>query len=201
MRRPARAATRRRPGLRGWALAAALLATLPPPGQAAAQGTVVAQRAALEAAFLRNFARYVEWPSATFVDERAPWVVCVLGAEHLDGTLEKTFGGRTEHGRSFDVVRAASAEQLRRCQIVFVGMQNPAQRRAVLAELKRLPVLTVGNAPEFLDEGGIVRLQAGEHIEMGINLDQARAASLTIPSKMLEVARTVVENGVVRKWR
>jgi hypothetical protein len=98
-------------------------------------------------------------------------------------------------------VSAGTLDQLPPCQIVFVGYESPARRRAALGELKKLPVLTVGRAPEFLNEGGIIRLLAGERIEMSINLDQARAASLTIPSKMLELARDVVENGTVRKWR
>ncbi len=71
----------------------------------------------------------------------------------------------------------------------------------MLARLQKQPVLTVGSAPEFLDEGGIVRLLAGDRIEMSINLDQARAASLTIPSTMLEVSRGVLENGTLRRWR
>ncbi len=62
-------------------------------------------------------------------------------------------------------------------------------------------MLTVGDAPDFLNEGGIIRLRPGERLEMSINLDQARAASLTIPTKMLEISRDVVENGAVRRWR
>lgn len=170
-------------------------------GPAGAQETVVAQRTAVEAAFLRNFARYVTWPDAAFASDSAPWTICMLGAEHFDDTLEKTFSGRIEQGRRFQVVRAREQGSLQGCQIVFVGTTNAARRRALLSELRRQPVLTVGEAPEFLDEGGIVRLQAGERIEMGINLDQARAASLTIPSKILEVAREVQENGTVRRWR
>lgn len=166
-----------------------------------AQGTVIAQRTAVEAAFLRNFARYVVWPVGAFASDQSPWTVCVVGAEHFDDTLEKTFAGRSEQGRRFEVVRAQGADQLRGCHIVFVGTSDGMRRRAVLAELRRQPVLTVGEAPEFLEEGGIVRLQAGERIEMGINLDQARAASLTVPSKILEVAHEVQENGTVRRWK
>jgi hypothetical protein len=186
---------------RGWTKAVLGLAACFVAGHAAAQEAIVAQRAAVQAAFLRNFARYVTWPDGAFANDAAPWTVCVLGAEHFDDALEKTFSGRTEQGRRFEVVHARTPEQLEGCQIVFLGTPNATRRRAVLTGLRRHPVLTVGEAPEFLDEGGIVRLQAGERIEMGINLDQARAASLTIPSKILEVAREVVENGAVRRWR
>jgi len=184
-----------------WAVIACLLAPLLLHGGASAQDRAAEKPARVEAAFLRNFARYVSWPARAFAGERSPWLVCILGENHFDDALEATFHGRTEQGRPFEVVRGARLDQLPACQIVFVGLPQAAERRAALAELKKLPVLTVGHAPQFLDEGGIIRLLAGERIEMSINLDQARAASLTIPSKMLEVSREVVENGMLRKWR
>jgi len=150
---------------------------------------------------MRNFARYVSWPPASFANERSPWFVCILGDDHFDDTLEKTFQGRTEQGRPFEVVRTRAVDSLTACQIVYVGYENSVKRRAILNELRSKPVLTVGDAPQFLDEGGIIRLTAGERIEMSINLDQARAASLAIPAKMLEVSRDVLENGTMRKLR
>ncbi len=184
-----------------WAAVGCLLAALLLHGSATAQDRATENPARVEAAFLRNFARYVTWPARAFPSAQSPWFVCLLGRNHFDGALEATFLGRTEQGRAFEVVRAARLDQLPACQIVFVDLPLATERRAALAELKKQPILTVSNAPEFLDEGGIIRLLAGERIEMSINLDQARAATLTIPSKMLEVSREVVENGALRKWR
>lgn len=168
---------------------------------AAAQDPVTERSSKIEAAFLRNFARYVTWPARAFAHERSPWIVCVLGGDPFDDALEKTFQGRTEQGRGFEVIRAKSLDQLPGCQIVYIGYQDGTRRRNALDELRNRPVLTVGNAPEFLQEGGVIRLLVRENVEMSINLDQARSASLTIPAKMLEVSRDVVENGVVRRWR
>jgi hypothetical protein len=178
-----------------------LMAGLLPPRSAAAQDQAAEKPARVEAAFLRNFARYVGWPARAFAGERSPWFVCILGNDHFDGALEATFRGRTEQGRPFEVVRVPRLDQLPPCQIVFVDLPQASERRAALAALKKQPVLTVGQAAEFLEEGGIIRLRAGERIEMSINLDQARASALTIPTKMLEVSREVLENGALRRWR
>lgn len=185
------------------ALAGLLVLLLP--SAVAAQGrpadSAAETVARVEAAFLRNFARYVGWPARAFAGDQAPWQVCILGDNHFDQSLEATFKGRKEQGRSFEVVRASRLEQLPGCQIVFVDLPQAAQRRAALARLKQQPVLTVGHAADFLDEGGIIRLLARDRIEMSINLDQARAASLTIPSKLMEVSHEVVENGSLRRLR
>jgi hypothetical protein len=188
----------RRPGR--WGTVGSLLAALLWHGGVAAQDRVT-DPARVEAAFLRNFARYVTWPTRAFASERSPWLICLLGRNHFDNVLEETFQGRMEQGRAFEIVRVVRLDQLPACQIVFVDLPLATERRAALAELKKQPILTVGSSPEFLEEGGVIRLRAGERIEMSINLDQARAAALTIPSKMLEVSREVVENGALRKWR
>ena len=171
------------------------------PDFAVGEGFVTEDPYKVEAAFLRNFAHYVTWPANAFADDRSPWRICILGSDPFGEVLEKTFKGRTEQGRTFEIFRAEALDELPPCHIVFVAYKDAARRRAVLAGLKNRPVLTVGDAPQFLREGGIIRLQVGDHVEMSVNLDQARSVSLKIQTKMLEVTREVVENGVVRRRR
>jgi YfiR/HmsC-like len=170
-------------------------------GPASGQELVTENPRKVEAAFLRNFARYVTWPADAFSGERSPWNICILGGDPFGDVLEKTFRGRTEQGRSFAIIRADALDELPACQIVFIAHQDAAERRAALNELKRRPVLTVGDAPGFLREGGILRFQVSDHVEMSINLDQARSVSLTIQTKMLEVSREILENGTMRRWK
>ena len=155
----------------------------------------------VEAAFLLNFARYVTWPPDAFADDRSPWRICVLGSDPFGEVLDKTFMGRTEQGRPFVIVRTDKLPELKSCQIVYVAYKVSMSRRAVLAELDDLPVLTVSNAPGFLKEGGIIRFDVKDFVAMSVNLDKARAASLSIQTKMLEVSNDVIENGKVHKVR
>lgn len=178
-----------------------LLCLLHLPSFAAGQEWVTENPYKVEAAFLRNFAHYVTWPADAFADPRSPWCIGILGTDPFGDVLEKTFKGRTEQGRPFEIYRADTPDKLPPCQIVFVAYNDPGRRRSALAELKGKPVLTVGDAADFLREGGIIRFQLRDRVLMGINLDQARAASLKIQTKMLEVSSEVVENGVVRKAR
>jgi hypothetical protein len=195
--------------LRGCALAATLAAALAAAQSAALAGTPQAAAAdpgaqdlrRVEAAFLRNFARYVSWPETAFRDAKAPWQIGVLGRDALADALERTLQGRTEQERPFEVRRARSAEALRDCHIVFVGFEDPVRRRAALAELKGRPILTVGDAEGFLEDGGTVQLIVRDTVQFSVNLDQARAGALRIQTKMLEISRAVFENGVTRALR
>lgn len=185
------------PGL--WA--AVLLGLLFQPGLVESQEFTTESPHKVKAAFLRNFAHYVTWPINVFSGSGASWCVGILGRDPFGEILERTFEGRTEQGRAFAIFRANSPDELPPCQIVFIAYEDAAKRRAALDELKGKPVLTVGDAPEFLQEGGIIGFRVGERVEMNINLDQARSASLTIQTKMLEVSHEVVENGTLRRWR
>lgn len=171
------------------------------PGVVASQEMAPANPNQVKAAFLRNFAHYVSWPSDAFTNSRTPWHVCVLGPDPFGDILETSLEGRTEQGRSFEVFRAERLEQLPPCQIVFLGYKEDARRRAALDSLKSKPVLTVGDAPDFLREGGTIRFEVDDRVRLSINLDQARVSALNIQTRMLEVSSEVLENGVVRRMR
>lgn len=176
-----------------------LLAVVGLPCFAAADDSVRASAAKVEAAFLRNFAHYVTWPDQAFGGDRSPWRICLLGGDPFGAVIDETFRGRTEQGRAFEIIRAESTLEVAKCQIVYVAYRTSASRRAAMAELLDRPVLTVGDAPEFLQEGGMIRFQVSDHVEFGVNLDRARTSSLKMQTRMLEVASEVVENGVARR--
>jgi hypothetical protein len=155
----------------------------------------------VEAAFLRNFAHYITWPKEAFTGPKTPWRICIVGSDPFGEVLEKTFEGRTEQGRTFTILRAQKATELKECQIVYVAYNASANRRAAISSLQGLPVLTVSNAPDFLQEGGIIRFDITDYVELSVNLDQARAASLSIQTKVLEVSRAILENGALRRTR
>ncbi|WP_235557228.1 YfiR family protein [Methyloglobulus morosus] len=171
------------------------------PVLATSQGLAMENPNKVKAAFLRNFAHYVTWPNNVFPNSSSPWHIGILGQDPFGDVLETTLEGRTEQGRGFEVFRADRLDELPSCQIIFLAYNDVAERRAALVVLKDKPVLTVGDAPEFLREGGVIQFQVGDRVQMSINLDQSRAVSLAIQTKMLEVSRAVLENGVMGQVR
>lgn len=155
----------------------------------------------VKAAFLRNFAHYVSWPDKAFADAGSPWHVCILGKDPFGGVLDDTLAGRTEQGRLFEIFRARRLEDLPTCHILYLAYDDAGERRAALTLLGNRPVLTVGDAGDFLFEGGMIRFHVEERVMMSINLDRTRTASLRIQTKMLEVSYQALENGTMRTLR
>ena len=156
---------------------------------------------AVEAAFLRNFAHYVTWPPKAFSESQSEWHIGILGRDPFGGVLEEILTVKAEQGRDFVVFRAENLEDLPQCQIIYIAYNDAGRRRAVLNTLKDKPVLTVSEAADFLNDGGVIQFHVGDRVSMSINLDQAKRSMLHIQTKMLEVASEILENGVVRRMR
>ena len=75
------------------------------------------------------------------------------------------------------------------CHVVFVpGPGNPAGK-AVLQAIGDHPVLTVGESPGFLDDGGVVRLQViDRRVRFEVNATAAERVGLRLSSQLLRLA-------------
>jgi hypothetical protein len=146
----------------------------------------------LKAVFLFNFAQFVEWPPSAFVAQDSPLVIGVLGEDPFGSYLDETVRGETVNNHPLVVQRFRQVEQISTCHILFVGQAEQAHLKAILGSLEGRSVLTVSDAEHFASRGGMIRFVTDQHrIRLRINLEAARAAGLTISSKLLRPAQIV----------
>jgi len=146
----------------------------------------------VKAAFLYNFAKFVEWPSQAFKTPQDPILVCVLGHTPLEHTLEQVLRGKSVEGRQFAFRQISDAEEALGCRILFVGSAQNKRFRQLCETLKPAGILTVGEAEGFAASGGVInfKLQDGR-LRFEINVDAAEHAQLQISSKLLSLAQIV----------
>jgi hypothetical protein len=146
----------------------------------------------VKAAFLYNFAKFVEWPSEAFASDSAPFVIGVLGQSPFGNDLESTIKGKQVKGRKLEIRMFASAADpdLKTCHILFI-CNSPKQRlEALLKLLKGSTVLTVSETENFTRCGGMINfVMEGNKVRFEINDDAAQNARLTISSKLLNLRR------------
>jgi hypothetical protein len=149
----------------------------------------------IKAAFLFNFGQFVEWQPSAFARPESPFAFCVLGDDPFGATLDAIVDGQTVHGRPTVVRRFDDAAQAAECHILFVSTSETPRLDAVFATLAGRSILTVGEAPEFTARSGVIRFRvASNRLRLEIYTDAARAANLTISSKLLSLA-DVVQSG------
>ena len=148
---------------------------------------------AIKAAFLYNFAKFVEWPPETFPQASTPVSLCIFGDDPFDGSLDTVVQGETLNGRRLAVRRTRDLPAARECQVLFVSASEKGRAFEALSALRGTSVLTVGEGKDFLDQGGVIRLFLEQNrMRFDVNLDAAERNHLKISSKLLALARTVV---------
>jgi hypothetical protein len=145
----------------------------------------------VKAAFLFNFAKFVEWPADAFDGPQDPVAICVLGKDPFGESLDSVVRGETVNGRRLVVRRPRNPVETRDCQIVFLARSERAYQDEVLSFVEGA-ILTVGEDDGFLTEGGIISFVLEQNrVRFEVNLAAAEAHRLKLSSKLLRLARSV----------
>lgn len=151
---------------------------------------------ALKAAFLLNFAKYVEWPPHAFDKPDTPFLVGVLGSDPFGDELERTFRNKTVRGRAFRVQRFRDLRELQRSHMLFISRSEGPRLANVLDHIKSWDVLTVAEEEGFALRGVVITiLIEDKRPKLEVNADAAERAKLTISSKLLRLATIVRPEG------
>lgn len=150
----------------------------------------------VKAAFLFNFARYVEWPPEAFPATGEPFVVTVLGEDPFGEALDAALKGRTIRDRRLAVRRVARMEDVGQSQILFIAESEGEELPRILRRLDAAPTLTIGETPHFAEQGGMIRFRKErDRVGFEINLASTERARLKISSQLLKLARIVNPGG------
>lgn len=161
-------------------LAASLLA----PAWSGAQQTASEQE--LKAAYLYNFAKFVEWPPDLFESPSSPLNVCVFGEDPFGRLLDGVIQGEKAGGQSLAAVRPDRIQELRSCHVLFISRSERGRMGEILASVRNQNVLTVGEGEEFLRRGGMIAfVREGSKLRFLIEKKAVEKAPFKISSKLL----------------
>ena len=170
---------------------ALLLAALLAAGQAPAQGASELQ---VKAAYLYQFGGFVEWPPRAFAGPDGVFSIGVVGADAMAAELERIVATRQIQGRQVAVRRLRPGEPLQGLQVLFVGAGETARLPEILSPAHAAPLLVVTESDGALAQGGIINfVVADNRVRFDVALPQAERRQLRISSRLLGVARRVVQ--------
>jgi YfiR/HmsC-like len=151
---------------------------------------VVADEYRLKAAFMYQFPQFVEWPTGTWREARAVQL-CVVEPNPFGSELERLIRGETLNGRPLAAREIYGADDLTGCHVLFVGKRS-GDSSAVLKATARRPVLTIGEAEGFLEDGGIIAMKIVDgKVRFEVHAANAQKAGLRISSQLLSLALAV----------
>jgi hypothetical protein len=145
----------------------------------------------LKAAYIFNFAQFVEWPPATFQGgPNGPFVIGVVGDPGFAATLEKVVKDKTAGKRSIEVRDFQGAANVAHCQILFIGNSERQNMAGLARRAAAENILTIGDFDGFLAESGMVRFVTEDNrLRFEVNKDAADAAQVKLGAQLLKLAR------------
>jgi hypothetical protein len=150
----------------------------------------------VKAAYLYNIVNFVTWPPEAFGGPTDPLRVCVVGPDPFGRLIDRAMEGGTANQRPIVTTRVADGNAVSACHLVFLPGRNTDHIDQVVRASAQRPMLTVGEAPDFLRRGGMILLVVdGGRIRFDISRGAASARGLTLSSRLLQVARTVIGKG------
>ena len=140
----------------------------------------------VEAAYLSNFGRFVEWPARSTPGE--PFNVCILGQDPFGPLLDGSLKGENIGGAPLAAKRLSGIDEASSCRILFISSSKEAQLAPLLAALGTSHVLTVSDISGFTRRGGMIQFVLdGNRVRFEINLNAAKHAGLTLSSQLLKL--------------
>ena len=189
--------TRRKTDRRRFLAAGLLLVLLPAAfvGPSAHADESPSGEYAVKMALIYNFARFTIWPDSAFDAPDDPLRLVVFG----DPELLQEFTALDQKdaaGRPIEVHITTRPEDAAACHLLFLSHDQRDAWPQVSAAITGSSTLTIGEMNGFLESGGTMNLVLqGKRVKFQINVDNMRARSLQISSRILKLAAKVIDSG------
>lgn len=152
-----------------------------------------AEADAVMAAIVYKITKFVTWPEANAAGRL---LICV---GELDPVLPamRSMHGRTTQGNVIEVLEVTAANAADSgCHVLFMGAGETARMAASLRAVSSKPILTVGNAEDFVQQGGIIGLRVEQNrIAFIVNTKASERAGIGISAQLLQLATLVTGEG------
>jgi len=146
----------------------------------------------VQAAFLYNFAKFVEWPPEVLKSSGDTFTLCVTGADPFGNDLDDELSGKMVRDKKLALKRIMQSKDISTCQVLFVSASEDNRLGALLSKINGLPVLTVSDMDRFIDRGGMIGFSMDDNrVRFSVNLAAADKAGLKISSQVLKLAKAV----------
>jgi hypothetical protein len=147
----------------------------------------------IKAAFLFKFGAFIEWPNGAFAAPESPFVIGVIDADAVADELTRVVAERTILGRPVVVHKVKRGTPIAGVHLLFIGGPT-ARLTEILAATKGRPTVTVSEIEGVDHPGSIINFVLVEDkVRFDVAMPPAEAASLRISSRLLGVARRVVQ--------
>ena len=144
---------------------------------------------AVKAAFVLNFVRFTLWPENQFTKDTDSYRLCFMGNTNVAKEFA-AINGKKNGERNIYVHDLSSGVEWNKCDIIFISRDtDPLVSKQIIAKVKGMPVLIIGETREFIKQGGVINFfSKGNRLHFEINTRAAENQGLKLSSRLLKLA-------------
>jgi len=142
----------------------------------------------IKAVFLYGLTKFIRWPDKAIRDPNQ-FNICILGQDPFEEDLDLAVKNEKILGRSIQILRYQRARQTQHCQVLFISTSERLRFTEIFRFLQYHPILTVGDSPDFIDKGGMVRfVKRNNKVRLSIDPQAIEAVRLKADANLLRIA-------------
>lgn len=144
-----------------------------------------AEEAALKAAFIYNFTKYIDWEA---VPDNEPFVIGILGPSEIETPLNKIAAAYKAKNKQIIIKNFGSPEKISACQMLFIPAKQPFAVETILANVNK-GTLTISESAGFAKMGTAFNfIIVNNKLKFEANLKAINTAGLKASSQLLKLA-------------
>jgi len=141
------------------------------------------------AALALNIVRFTTWPTEAQIEDTIKF--CVIG----DNTVQQSFAGidhKAVGNKTLQLINLSRLRNFDQCHVLYVSELKQNILLQVFADIKKQPLLTIGEGYDFAVQGGMVGLEnVNGKIILHVNLTVVHESNLNISSRLLKLAKII----------
>ncbi len=139
----------------------------------------------IKAAFIYNFAKFVEWPQGTFDENTDSITLCIIPNTSA-GDVFFSLNNKKVGGKKMVVKKCEDTTDIEGCHMIFFDTTDKKFIQRILKNVKDLSILTVGHIKGFTQDGGIINFfTEKDKLRFEVNLEAAKHIDLKLGSQIL----------------
>ncbi len=145
----------------------------------------------VKAAFIFNFAKFVEWPE-TALPANETLNICFVGKDKTTDALQ-LLNQREAQGRTLNIVDVSDELDTglnQPCHILFMSMREKKRQQQWLTKVQHQATLTIADNLDFIKQGGMIGLYSeAQRVQFVVNQSVTQNTGLKLSARMLQLAR------------
>lgn len=146
----------------------------------------------VKAAFVFNFAKFVEWPTQSFQDEKSSLNLCIAGQDKVEAAL-KLLDQREVQNHVLKIIslnEEINQVKAKGCHILFIARSEKNRQVQWLSAVEQQPILTVADNLDLVKQGGMISLYLeAQRVQFVVNQSSTQNNGLKLSARMLQLAR------------